>query len=109
MDKVFKENPELKSVFKTADGKFFFTEDTAKMHAKSLDEKRVEKLERPLQVVKVEESSSDVNLSKLKRAELVEYATKECGLEIGDETKAEIIALIEQSEKQEEGAEGQEA
>ncbi|WP_336069984.1 hypothetical protein [Mesoflavibacter sp. CH_XMU1404-2] len=45
-EKVFKANPSLKAYFETSDGTKFFTENNAKNHAKSLENKAVKKVER---------------------------------------------------------------
>lgn len=45
-EKVFKANPSLKAYFETSDGTKFFTENNAKNHAKSLENKAVKKIER---------------------------------------------------------------
>jgi len=39
---IFKTNPNLKEVHMTSDGECFYNDNDAKMHAKSLEEKKVE-------------------------------------------------------------------
>lgn len=41
MNKIFKNNPELKEFYQTCDGQAFFTENAAKLHAKTLKNKSV--------------------------------------------------------------------
>lgn len=41
MNKIFKNNPELKEFYQTSDGQAFFTENAAKLHAKTLKNKSV--------------------------------------------------------------------
>lgn len=40
--KIFESNPQLKQVHVTADGECFYNDSDAKMHAKSLEDKKVE-------------------------------------------------------------------
>lgn len=57
-DNVFKTHPMLKSYHKTSDGTAFFQETDAKNHAKSLEDKTIEKVFNPeLIEVEVEEVS----------------------------------------------------
>lgn len=46
MEPIFKENPQLDVVYKTSDGKYFYTENNAKNYAQTLEDKKVVKLER---------------------------------------------------------------
>lgn len=46
MEQVFKDNPHLKECWQTSDGKPFFNENSAKMHAKSLKDKNIKHLTR---------------------------------------------------------------
>lgn len=46
MDKIFVSNIDLDVAYKTTDGNYFYTERQAKMHAASLKNKSVKKLER---------------------------------------------------------------
>lgn len=48
MEQIFKDNPKLDEVYQTSDGKFFYLENDARNHASKLENKRVEKLIRPL-------------------------------------------------------------
>lgn len=47
MSKIFKNNPNLKHYFKTSDGMAFFHEHHANTHAKTLEDRDVEKVKRP--------------------------------------------------------------
>lgn len=47
MEQIFKDNPKLDVAYKTADGKYFFLESDAINHAKTLENKKVKKLDRP--------------------------------------------------------------
>lgn len=42
MEQIFKENPSLDVAYKTADDKFFYTENGAHNHASELEDKKVE-------------------------------------------------------------------
>ncbi len=44
-DVIFESNPTLDLVYKTSDGQYFYTENSAQNHAKNLKENKVEKLE----------------------------------------------------------------
>ncbi|MGQ1929577.1 hypothetical protein [Ornithobacterium rhinotracheale] len=46
MEPIFKENPQLDVVYKTSDGKYFYTENDAKNYASNLEDKKVKKLMR---------------------------------------------------------------
>lgn len=46
MEQIFKDNPKLDVVYKTADGKFFFLENDARNHATNLEDKKVIKIGR---------------------------------------------------------------
>lgn len=41
-DSIFERNPELTEYFKTSDGQAFYTESSANLHARSLNDKNVE-------------------------------------------------------------------
>ena len=61
--KIFESNPQLKQVHLTADGECFYNDNDAKMHAKSLEDKKVELVLNPdhLEVVgeAIEEASQE--------------------------------------------------
>ena len=61
--KIFESNPQLKQVHVTADGECFYNDSDAKMHAKSLEDKKVELVLNPdhLEVVgeEIEEASKE--------------------------------------------------
>src|SRR5690625_7635068 len=48
--KIFKIRPNLDHYYKTSDGQAFFNESDAKMHAKTLKNKKVDKVVRPSEV-----------------------------------------------------------
>lgn len=60
-NEVFEQNPQLKKCFGTSDGELFYTEDDAKNHSKSLDDKSVETIsnENFLKVVESEDLSDE--------------------------------------------------
>lgn len=60
MDRVFKENPELKVCYKTSDGECFYTENDAKNYAKSLKDKKVQTVNRG--VTSESETGTDENV-----------------------------------------------
>lgn len=47
MSDLFNQYPKMSEYFQTSDGQKFFKEDTAKLHAKSLEDKNIKKVERP--------------------------------------------------------------
>ena len=80
MEKVFIENPSLKECFKTSDGQYFYNQNDAKNHAKTLEDKSVEHLTRAS-----EEDDQDAGVvdpkaeeikkvKKLNKEPLIEYA-----------------------------------
>jgi len=44
---LFEQYPKMSEYFETSDGEKFFKEDTAKLHAKSLEDKNVKTVSRP--------------------------------------------------------------
>lgn len=81
METVFKDNPSLDVVYKTEDGKFFYTEDTARNYAKNLENKKVTKLVRESQDARVENQDTrnktqDVNAEHLKELKELELVPK---------------------------------
>ena len=78
--KIFESNPQLKQVHVTADGECFYNDSDAKMHAKSLEDKKVELVLNPdhLEVVgeAIEEASQEEGTTD---APATEEATKEEG------------------------------
>lgn len=49
MSDVFDRYPNMKSYFETSDGEKFFTEDSARNYAKSLENTKVTEVERPIE------------------------------------------------------------
>jgi hypothetical protein len=62
-NEIFESNPQLKEVHVTADGQCFYNDNDAKLHAKSLEDKKVELVLNPdhLEVVgeEIEEASKE--------------------------------------------------
>ena len=56
MDTIFKDNPSLDVAYKTADGKYFYTENGAQNHALTLKNQEVKKVVRPEE--EIEESKT---------------------------------------------------
>jgi len=61
---IFTQNPNLQEVFKTSDGKYFYTENSAKNHAKTLEDKSVEHLEKPKESQTPEKLTAKQQLQK---------------------------------------------
>ena len=61
---IFTQNPNLKEVLKTSDGEYFYTENSAKNHAKTLDDKSVEHLEKPKESQTPEKLTAKQQLQK---------------------------------------------
>jgi hypothetical protein len=61
VDNIFVQHPNLEQYFKTADGQAFYEHSDAKLHTKSLDDKSVETINRPIEVEKevVEENTAE--------------------------------------------------
>lgn len=58
MDTIFKDNPSLDVAYKTADGKYFYTENGAQNHALTLKNQEVKKVVRPEEGIEKEESKT---------------------------------------------------
>nr|DAU26245.1 MAG TPA: hypothetical protein [Caudoviricetes sp.] len=58
MDTIFKDNPSLDVAYKTADGKYFYTENGAQNHALTLRNQEVKKVVRPEEEIEKEESKT---------------------------------------------------
>lgn len=101
MDNVFKNNPELKVYYKTADGTAFYTEPDARMHARSLSDKSVEPVYRSVieNVAIVLEDDSQKKLQDAVQADALS------GMMSEDEKEAEDKAKQEAEEKAKQEAE----
>ena len=60
MDTIFNDNPNLDVAYKTADGKYFYTENGAQNHALSLKNKEVKKVVRTEDATETEEVKNEV-------------------------------------------------
>lgn len=92
MNKVFQENPNLKEFYKTSDGTPFYSHNAAQNHAKTLEDKSIEKVERP--AGKVVDMKGKKSLKEMTKEELLKKATS-LEIEVKDENEAELIILIE--------------
>jgi hypothetical protein len=59
---IFNTNPKLEKCFKTSDGEHFYNESDAKNHAKSLEDKHVEKLVNPEFISQQADQNQDESL-----------------------------------------------
>lgn len=60
MDTIFNDNPNLDVAYKTADGKYFYTENGAQNHAQTLKNKEVKKVVRTEETTEKEEVKNEV-------------------------------------------------
>lgn len=60
MDTIFNDNPNLDVAYKTADGKYFYTENSAQNHALTLKNKEVKKVVRTEEATETEEVKNEV-------------------------------------------------
>lgn len=60
MDTIFNDNPNLDVAYKTADGKYFYTENGAQNHALTLKNKEVKKVVRTEEATEQEEVKNEV-------------------------------------------------
>lgn len=60
MDSIFKDNPGLDVAYKTADGKYFYTENGAQNHALTLKNKEVKKVVRTEDATEKEKVKNEV-------------------------------------------------
>ena len=95
---IFETNPNLKEVHITSDGQAFYNDNDAKMHAKTLEDKKVELVLNPsflsdIEVIDEEDLSvSDApKLEDLTNAELVAFAKANFDLTLKVTTKKENL------------------
>lgn len=102
MNKIFKNNPQLNEYFETSDGQAFYSESAAKMHARSLDDKKVSNVVRKESETetKSNETGKEVTLPNSdQRKQLVERYTELFGKAPSANTKeATIQKRIEEKE-----------
>ncbi len=60
MDTIFNDNPNLDVAYKTADGKYFYTENSAQNYALTLKNKEVKKVVRTEDATETEEVKNEV-------------------------------------------------
>ena len=60
MDTIFNDNPNLDVAYKTADGKYFYTENSAQNYALTLKNKEVKKVVRTEETTEKEEVKNEV-------------------------------------------------
>lgn len=72
MDTIFNDNPNLDVAYKTADGKYFYTENGAQNHALSLKNKEVKKVVRTEEATETEEVKNEVATQTEKPSETPE-------------------------------------
>lgn len=101
---IFETNPNLKEVHITSDGQAFYNDNDAKMHAKTLEDKKVELVLNPkfltdIEVIDDEDlsGSDEPKLEDKTKAELVEYAKENFDLELDvkKNTHAQLLVAIE--------------
>jgi len=94
MDNVFKNNPELKVYYKTADGTAFYTEPDARMHARSLSDKSVEPVYRSVieNVAVVLEDDSQKKMQDAVQADALSGMMSEDEQEAEEKAKQEAEA-----------------
>lgn len=93
MEQIFKDNPRLDEVYQTSDGKFFYLENDARNHASKLENKRVEKLIRPLNTgdeKKIEDAGDEK-----KEAQWAEKITELQALDLVKENYKEMKVLVD--------------
>jgi hypothetical protein len=69
MDQIFKSNPNLKEYFRTADGIAFFTDNAARNHARSLENKTITTVKNNKQEKGAPETSKTDNESAIANSE----------------------------------------
>src|SRR5690606_22032173 len=94
MDKVFKNNPDLKVYYKTADSTAFYTEPDARMHARSLSDKSVEPVYRSVieNVAVVLEDDSQKKMQDAVQADALSGMMSEDEQEAEEKAKQEAEA-----------------
>lgn len=106
---IFETNPNLKEVHITSDGQAFYNDNDAKMHAKTLEDKKVELVLNPkfltdIEVIDDEDlsGSDEPKLEDKTKAELVEYAKENFGLELDAKknTHAQLLIAIDVKSKE---------
>jgi hypothetical protein len=105
MNKIFEDNKGLKAYWKTSDGTPFYNENTANIHAKSLEDKKVEKVERPASSKADKTANTTVPVKKaLKAMNKTELLAEAAPFNIDTEGKSnpELVILIEGAMKDKE-------
>lgn len=74
---IFKENKSLDVAYKTSDGVHFYTKNNAENHAKTLKNKRVEKVTRPEDEKQLSEDDKIAKITKMTTVEEIEAFVKE--------------------------------
>lgn len=105
---IFETNPNLKEVHITSDGQAFYNDNDAKMHAKTLEDKKVELVLNPtflsdIEVIDEEDlsGSGEPKLEDLTKAELVDFAKVNFELELSaKDTKPVLLAAIDAKVKE---------
>lgn len=93
MEQIFKDNPKLDEVYQTSDGKFFYLENDARNHASKLENKRVEKLIRPLNTG--DEKKIEGAKDEKKEAQWAEKITELQALDLVKENYKEMKVLVD--------------
>jgi hypothetical protein len=86
---IFKTNPNLKEVHMTSDGQAFYNDNDAKMHAKSLEDKKVELVLNPDHIEVVAEEVEETEETEETKATL-EVVTEETASTEVEETSTEV-------------------
>lgn len=102
---IFETNPNLKEVHITSDGQAFYNDNDAKMHAKTLEDKKVELVLNPtflsdIEVIDEEDlsGSAEQKLEDLTKAELVSFAKENYKLDLDVKSKKEDLLKAIDSE-----------
>lgn len=83
-NEIFEQHPNLKKLYATANGEFFYQENDAKNHAKSLKDKAVEAVYNEKFLEVVDEEELDPADEELKAFEAAEKAKEELAKSLAD-------------------------
>jgi len=91
MDTIFNDNPNLDVAYKTADGKYFYTENGAQNHAQTLKNKEVKKVVRTEEATEKEDVKNEV-ITETQKLQTVVTAEPSEPLESTDSSEVSDIS-----------------
>lgn len=97
-EQIWKEHPSLEVVYLTSDENAFYSENDAKNHAKTLEDKSVEPVYNPAHLsveAEILEPGKEDELTKLTKDQLIQFAKDKCFEVNKKDVKEKIIESIQ--------------